>query len=165
MAAKKPSKSVTETPEVAEMAAPLTQEDFPMFDFSGLTETYRKMAEENMAKVEEGMTKAKSMSDETAKAFEDSFEVAKVDGTKLSLKTMDLVYSNISTSMGQMEKLMAVKSLTDIMDLQSTYLTSQMETIGAQMKELQDATVKLSESVVAPVKAIAEKTMADMKIA
>lgn len=153
---------VTETVEAPAMAA---ADDFPMFDMSALTETYRKMTEDNMVKIEDSMSKVKSMSDETAKAFEDSIEVAKVDGTKLGLKTMDLVYSNISASMSHVEKLMAVKSLTDVMDLQSTYVTAQMDTLGAQVKELQEAGVKLSESVAAPVKAMAEKTIADLKFA
>lgn len=168
MAAKKVEDKVesVDTPvEAAVEAATKAVEDMKMMDFSSMTETYRKMAEENMAKMEEGMTKVKTMSDETAKAFEDSFEVAKVDGTKLSLKTMDLFYSNISTSMSHFEKLMGLKSVADMMELQSTFMQSQFDALGVQMKELQDAGMKLSESVVAPVKAITEKNMAEMKLA
>lgn len=160
MVARKTTKSAeveTKTPEAANV------ENVVAFDLNTVSDTYRKAAETNLAQAKENFEKIKLASDDTTKAMETALETAKTDGAELGMKAINVVQSNLKSSISHFEKLMSVKSIADVIELQSAYVREQTEVVSSQMKSFQEATTKLATDVSAPVKDVAEKSMKAFK--
>jgi phasin len=72
----------------------------------------------------------------TNKLFENTYSTA-VDGMReYSLKVLEIARTNADTAFDYAQKIMSVKSPSEIMELSSTHARKQLETLTAQSKEL-----------------------------
>ena len=149
------------------MAAKKTNEDaFAMnaFDASKLTENFRDMAEKSTEKSKEAFGKIKDVAEDATKTVEATFQSAQNGSVELGLKTIDAVRSNVEASLSHMEALLAVKSPSELFELQSAFFRKQAEVAVAQAKSLQETTRKIAESVIKPGKDAAEKAFSGFKL-
>lgn len=153
------SKTTEKTAETIE------NDSFPTFDPSKATDQFRAIAEKGVEQSKEAFSKLKSGAETTQKAFESTFETAKTVGNELSLKTIAAVRANTEAGFSHLEALVAVKSPTEFIELQTAFLRKQVEKTVEQAKEFQAVTTKAAEDMSKPFKDVFDKALKNLKVA
>ncbi|SIT56208.1 conserved hypothetical protein [Mesorhizobium prunaredense] len=130
-----------------------------------VTDQFRAVAEKGVEQSKEALSKLATGAEATQKAFKSSFETAKTASDELSLKTIAALRANVEASFSHLEALVAVKSPSEFIELQTAFLRQQVEKTVEQGKELQVAATKAAEDVSKPIKDVYEKAMKDLKVA
>ena len=138
---------------------------FPNFDPAKVTDTYREFAEKGVAQSKEAYAKMKAAAEDASKTMETTMEKAQAGTVELGLKAIDTMRVNTETTFSHMEKLLGVKSVAEMIELQSSFLRTQMEAAVDQAKGWQDAVRTVSENVAQPGKVAVEKSMKDINVA
>jgi phasin len=139
--------------------------EFPTFDVSKATDQLRAVGEKGVEQSKEAYAKFASGTETTQKALQSSFETAKTVGNELSLKTIAAFRANAEAGFSHLEALVAVKSPSEFIELQTAFLRKQIEKTVEQAKEFQVMTTKAAEDVSKPIKDGYEKAMKDLKVA
>ncbi|RWM98789.1 MAG: phasin [Mesorhizobium sp.] len=129
------------------------------------TDQILAVAEKGVEQSKEALSKLATGAEATQKALESSFETARTASNELSLKTLAAVRENVEASFSHLEALVAVKSPSEFVELQTAFLRQQMEKTVEQGKELQVAATKAAEDVSKPIKDVYEKALKDLKVA
>ncbi|BCH23339.1 phasin [Mesorhizobium sp. L-8-3] len=153
------SKSAEKNPETIESTA------LPTFDPSMATDQFRAVAEKGVEQSNEALAKFKAGSEDTQKALKSTFEAAKSVGNELSLKTIAALRANAEADFSHLEALVIAKSLSEVVELQTTFLRKRFEMGVEQAKEFQALTTKAATDVSKPVKDAFEKALKDLKAA
>ena len=109
----------------------------PAFDPSKAVEQVRAAAEQSVEQSKEVFSKLSSGAETTQKAFESSLEMAKTTGNEVSLQMIAALRTNAEASFAHLEALMAVKSPSEFLELQTAFLNKQIEKSAEQAKALQ----------------------------
>src|SRR5262245_57355381 len=144
---------------------PVETSEFPAFDPSAATEQLRTIAEQGVEQSKEAYAKLKSGAEDAQKAIESTFETAKSAGSELSLKTIAALRANAEANFSHLEALLGVKSLSELVELQTAFVRKRVEMSVEQAKEFQALTTKATTEVSKPVKDAFEKAMKDLKVA
>ncbi len=96
--------------------------------------------------------KAKIAADETASAFEVSFAAAKDGALAMNAKAFEAMRANADASFDFLKAVFAVKSLPDLVTLQSEFARKQVETITSQSKDFGALAQKAVADAVEPLK-------------
>ncbi len=139
--------------------------EYPSFDTTKATEQLRAFAEKGVETSKEAYAKMKSGAEETQKALETSFEAAKTVSTDLSLKTVSAMRANAEAGFSHIEALIGAKSLSEVLELQTSFLRQRVEAVVEQVKEVQAVTSKAAEDVSRPIKTAFEKAAKELKVA
>ena len=139
--------------------------EFPSFDASKATDQVRAFAEKGLEQSKEVYAKVKTGAEEAQKALESTYETAKSVGSDLSLKTIAALRTNAETGFSHLEALVGAKSLSEVIELQTTFIRKSVELAVEQAKELQTVTTKAAEDVSKPLKAVFEKAVKELKVA
>ena len=118
-----------------------------------------------MSRRKEVYSKLKTGAETTQKAVETSVETAKAAGSDLSLKTIAALRANAELSFSHLEALVGVKSVSELIEVQTAFVRKSVEAGVAQVKDLQAAGTKAAEEVSKPLKDVFEKAMKDIKVA
>jgi phasin len=153
------SKTATKASEYVENV------EFPTFDASKATDQMRAFAEKSVEQSKEVYTKMKTGAESTQKALESTFETAKAAGSELSLKTVAAMRTNAEMGFSHIESLLAVKSVSEFIELQTAFLRKGVETMVEQAKDMQTASTKAVEDLSKPMKDVFEKTAKELKVA
>jgi len=146
------------------MATRKTEDAFSLsFDPSKFADTFRDFAEKGAAQSKEAYAKLKVAAEEATKTVEATFENAQSGSVELGLKAIDALRTHAENSLSHMEKLLGVKSVSELVELQTSYIRKQAELTVEQAKTMQEATRKIAENVVKPGKDAAEKAMSNFK--
>jgi len=137
----------------------------PTFDPSKATVQFRAVAERGAEQSKEVLAKFKVGSEDAQKALKSTFETARSVGNELSLKTIAALRANTEADFSYLEALVGAKSISEVFELQTTFLRKRFEMGVEQAKEFQVATTKAAEDVSKPVKEAFEKAMKDLKVA
>ncbi len=136
---------------------------FAAFDPAKLTESYREFAENGVAQSKEAYAKLKTAAEDATKTVEQTLESAQAGSVELSLKAIDAVRTNADNSLSHVEALLGVKSVSELVELQSAFFRSQAEAAVEQARDLQEAARKVAEDVSKPGKAAYEKVAKTIK--
>jgi phasin len=139
--------------------------EFPTFDASKATDQFRAFAEKSVEQSKDAYTKMKSGAEETQKAIETTFETAKSVSSDLSLKTISAFRDNAEASFAHLEALVGVKSISELFELQTSFLRKRVEVGVEQAKDFQSYASKAGEKVSAPMKTVFEKAVKELKVA
>jgi phasin len=138
---------------------------FPMIDPSKATEQFRAVAEKSVEQSKEALAKFQSSAEDTQKVLKSTFETAGSIGNELSLKTIAALRANAEAGFSHLEALVAVKSPSEFIELQTAFLRMQVERTVEQAKEFQAVTTKAAEDASKPIKDLVEKTAKNLKVA
>jgi phasin len=138
---------------------------FSAFDPTRLTESFREFAEKGATQSREAYAKMKVAAEEATKTVETTMQSAQTGSVELGLKAIDALRTNADMSLSHMEALLGVKSVSELLELQTAFIRKQAEVTVEQAKSMQDAARKLAEDVTKPGKEAAEKAMATFKAA
>ncbi len=139
--------------------------EFPSFDASKATDQMRAFAEKGVEQSKEAYAKLKTGAEEAQKTLESTFETAKSVSSDLSLKTIAALRANTEAGFSHLEALIGAKSLSEVVELQTSFMRKHFETTVEQAKDFQAVTTKAAEEVTAPVKTAFEKAMKELKVA
>jgi len=139
--------------------------EFPAFDMTKVADGYREMADKSVNQTKEAYAKAKTAAEDATKAIETTLETAQAGTVELSLKAIDAARGNVEHSLSHMEALLGVKSVAQMIELQTSFFRKQAEMMVDQTKMMQEAARKVAEDVSKPTKTIAEKAMSEIKAA
>ena len=139
--------------------------EFPTFDATKAADQVRAFAEKGMEQSKEAYAKLKTGAEETQKALESTFETVKTVGSDLSLKTIATLRANAEAGFSHLEALVGAKSLSEVIELQTSFIRKSVETAVEQAKELQAVTSKAAEDVSKPIKGVFEKAVKELKVA
>ena len=139
--------------------------EFPSFDASKATDQIRAFAEKSAEQSKEAYAKLKTGAEETQKALESTFETAKSVSGDLSQKTISAFRANTEAGFDHLEALFGAKTLSDVIELQTSFLRKRVEASVEQAKDFQAAASKAAEKVSAPMKTVFEKAVKELKVA
>ena len=139
--------------------------EFPTFDTSKATDQLRAFAEKGVEQSKEVYSKMKTSAEEAQKTVETAMETMKKAGSEMSLKGIGAMRAGVEADFSYMESLVHAKSLSEIIELQTTYMRKRMEMVVDQAKEMQAATTKMAEEISKPAKDAFEKSMKELKVA
>jgi phasin len=137
----------------------------PAFDPTNAADQLRAVADKSVEQSKEAFSKLKSGAETTQKALQSTFETAKTASDELSLKTIAALRTNADAGFSHLEALIAVKSPSELFELQTAFLRKQVEKTVEQAKEFQAVTTKAAEDVSKPFRDIFEKAVKDLKVA
>jgi len=138
---------------------------FAAFDPTKMTETYREFAEKGLVQSKDAYDKLKVAAEDATKTIEQTLESAQAGSVELSLKAIDAVRTNADASLAHAEALLGVKSVAELVELQTAFMRSQAEAAVDQAKDLQEAARKVAEDVSKHGKAAYEKAAKTFKSA
>ena len=151
--------------KTTEKTAEFIENAYPAFDASKAIEQVSAFTEKGVEQSKEVLAKFKADSEMTQKALETSFASAKAASSNLSLKTIAVLRANTEAAFSHFEALIAVKSPSEFVELQTAFVRKQVESAVEQTRELQAVTTKAVEDVSKPIKSAFEKAVKDLKVA
>ena len=151
--------------KVAEKSEMLDNVEFPTFDASKATDQFRAFAEKGVEQSKEAYDKMKNGAEETQKVLESTFETAKSVSNDLSLKTISALRANTEAGFSHLEALLGAKSVSEVIELQTSFLRKRVEMTVEQAKEMQAVSTRAAEEISKPVKAVFEKALKELKVA
>lgn len=138
---------------------------FSTFDPSKFSDSFRELAEKSMNQSRDAFAKVKEASEDATKTIEATLEKAQSGTVELGLKAIDTVRTNAESSLSHMEALLGVKSVSELLELQTSFFRKQAEVAVEQMKSLQETSRKVAEDVAKPSKDAAAKVASIFKAA
>ncbi|WP_431321451.1 phasin [Rhizobium sp. YTU87027] len=135
------------------------------FDPSKFTESFRDFAEKGAQQSREAYAKMKTAGEEASKTLEATVQTAQAGAVEIGHKAIDALRTNAENSLTHMEALLAVKSVAELVELQTTFLRKQVELTIEQAKTMQETSKQVAEKLAKPSKEAAEKVMASFKAA
>ena len=139
--------------------------EFPTFDASKATDQFRAIAEKGVEQSKEAYDKIKTNAEEAQKAMESSFEAAKAVSGDLSLKTISALRANAEAGFSHLEALVSAKTVSEVIELQTSFLRKRVEMTVEQAKEMQAVSTRAAEEISKPVKSVFEKALKELKVA
>src|SRR5262249_30757760 len=122
-------------------------------------------AEKSMSQARDAYDKLKSAADDASGLVEETMETAREGAVAIGLKAVDAAKVNSEASFTFARDLFAVKTVADVMELQSAFARKQFDAFTSQFKEIQSLTEKLVADTTKPVTAKVQKTFKELKVA
>jgi phasin len=151
------AKAANQTTETADVFA------FPAMDTAPFADQFRTFAEQGLAKSKEAYETMKTSVEDAQKSVETTMETAQAQSSKVSLAAINAMRANTEAGFSHLEKLIGVKSLAEVFEIQSAFVRKQAEMAVDQAKEMQTVSKDAVDALSAPVKAATEKAMASIK--
>jgi phasin len=104
----------------------------------------RAIAEKSVEQAKQAVEGFISAAQRTASALEGQAETARKGAKDVGGKAMSFVELNITTSFDFAQKLVRAKDVQEMLELQASYIKTQMQALSEQAKELGQSTGKLA---------------------
>ncbi len=137
---------------------------FPAANFE-VPAAFRDFAEQSVTSARDSYAKMKSAADDATGLVEETLETAREGAFALGVKTIDAAKANTDASFALARDLFGAKTLSEVIELQSTFARKQFDAFTSQFKELQALGEKVVADTAKPVSAKVEKTFKDLKVA
>lgn len=125
----------------------------------------RDMAENTVAQSKEAYEKIKTSTEEATTMLNDTVEKTRDGISAFNAKALEVAKANTEATLSHVQEVLAVKSLSEAIELQTAFVKTQMDAVQNQAKIFQDLTTKLTEETSAPYKAAFKKTAETFKVA
>jgi phasin len=139
--------------------------EMPKFELPGfempkmeVPAAFREMAEKSVSQAKETYDKMKSAADEASGMIEDTYTTATKGASEYGLKVIEAARENTNAAFDYATRLMAVKSLSEVVELSTAHTRKQYEVLTAQSKELATIAQKVATETAEPVKESFGKT-------
>ena len=104
----------------------------------------RAFAEKSVEQAKQAVESFISAAQRTASTFEGQAETARKGAKDVGQKAIDFATQNIASSFELAQKLVRAKDVQEMLELQSSYIKSQMQVLSEQAKELGQGASKLA---------------------
>ncbi len=113
---------------------------------------FREMAEKGVAQAKEGYEKMKTAAEDATEMLEDTYAKASKSCSDYGLKLIETARANTNAAFDLFGEVLSAKSGSEVIELYTTYMRSQFDTVSAQAKELADHAQKVATETVEPIK-------------
>ena len=117
-----------------------------------MQESVRAAVEKGVVESRAAFVKAKVSADDAANALEQSFTAAKDGVIAINAKAMDALRANTEANFEFVKASFAVKSLSDLVALQSEFTRKQVDAMTGQAKDIGALTQKTIAEAIEPIK-------------
>lgn len=133
--------------------------DMPKFDMQNfeVPAAFREIAEKNIAQAKETFEKMKSAAKEASDVMEGAYVNAAKGATDYKNKVLEATTTNAQAMFDFANRLVTVKSPSELSELATAYMHQQYEAITKQTKELAELAQKASADAAEPLQAGAKK--------
>ena len=156
--------SATTAKTAKAMKSPFEAFSFPTPSFE-VPAAFRDFAEKSVSQAREGYDKLKTAADEATGLVGDTFETTRAGAFAIGAKALDAAKVNSDASFGLAKELFGAKTLSEVIELQSSFARKQFDAFSSQFKEFQELGEKFMTEATKPVAEKVEKTFKEMKIA
>ena len=136
---------------------------FAALDPLKLGESFREMARLGAVTSKQAYAGATGVAEEVTKTLATSLHIAQAGTAEAGLKGIDAIRASADISLSHVEALLGVKSVSELVELQASYLRRQAEVTIEHARVLQETAVNLAEDVAKPGKEAVDKVMAAFK--
>lgn len=119
----------------------------------------RDMAEKAVSQTKDGYAKAKAAAEESIDVVEETLETVRETTLEVQQKAMDNAKANTDAAYDFFKDLFSVKSVSEAVELQTSFARQQFEMLSAQSKDLSSLTSKAVTETFTPATQAAEKVM------
>lgn len=140
----KPAPGVFETPKFELPGFEMSKMDMPA--------AFREFAEKGSAQAKEVYDRMKSAAEESTAVLEDTYATAARGVTAYNLKLIECARANTNAAFDFAGQFMAVKSMSEAVELSSTHARRQFEAMSAQGKDLTALAQKVAADSAEPIK-------------
>jgi phasin len=134
-------------------AAPFEAFSFPAASLE-IPAAFRDFAEKSVSQARDAYARFQSAGEEATGLAEETFEKARDGALAIGAKAIDAAKSNSDATFALARDIFGAKSVSEVIELQSTFARKQFEAVTAQMKEFQALGEKY---VTATSKSVTEK--------
>jgi phasin len=122
-----------------------------------LPATLRDIAEKSVSQAKGAYDKIKSAAEETTDLIEDTYVTASKGFSEFNVKALEAARANINASFDFARALMQVKTMSQAVELTTSHIRKQFESMIEQSRELTEAAQKVATETTEPIKAGVEK--------
>ena len=128
--------------------------DLPKFEVPNfeVPAAFREFAEKGVSQAKANWEKVKAATEETTDLLEDSYTTASKGTADYGLKLIEIGRANSNAAFDYAGQLMTVKSLSEAVELSTSYARKQFDAMSAQSKELATLAQKVATETVEPIK-------------
>jgi len=119
----------------------------------------RDFAEKGVAHAKDTYAKLKVAADETSDMLEGAYSTATKGVSTIGLKALETARANTNATFDHAMALFSVRTLSDVIELNTAFVRKQTESMAVQAKELGELAQRVATEATAPVKAQIEKTL------
>jgi len=151
-AGKAKSKNFTPSPEVPKFEIP--RFELPQFEMPKLEvpAAFREFAEKGVNQAKDNWEKMKAATEEATDLIEGSYATASRGYADYGLKMIEAMRANTNATFDFAGHLMAVKSLSEAVELSTAHMRKQFETMAEQGKEFGALAQKIATDTTEPLK-------------
>lgn len=139
--------------------------EYATFDTAKAADQFRSFAEKGAEQSKEAYARIKTGTETAQKALGASFESAKSASSDLSMKSIAAMRSASEAAYAHLEALVGAKSLSDMIELQGSFLRQRFEAAVEQGKEFQAVTSKAAEDMSRPLRDVFTASVKELKVA
>jgi phasin len=142
------------TEKVAASPFGLPGREIPKSDLPSMEmpKAFREMTEKGVAHAKDSYEKAQTAAAQTTDLLKSTYATAAKCATDYNLKVLEIARTNTSTAFDYAQKLLGVKSLSELVDLSTTHARKQCEAMTAQTKELAELAQRATAEIAEPLK-------------
>ena len=128
--------------------------EMPKFDMPNMEvpAAFREMAEKGVAQAKEGYEKMKTAAEDATEMLEDTYATASKGYSDYGLKLIETARANSNAAFDLFGEVLSAKSAAEVVELYSSFMRTQFDTVSAQAKELADHAQKVATETVEPIK-------------
>ena len=138
-----------ETPKFEMPGFEIPKFEMPNFEVPA---AFREFAEKGVTQAKANWEKVKAATEETTDLLEDSYTTASKGAADYGLKLIEVGRANTNAAFDFAGQLMTVKSLSEAVEISTSYSRKQFEAMGAQGKELTALAQKVATETIEPIK-------------
>ena len=129
--------------------------EMPKFDLPKMEvpAAFREIAEKSVSQAKENYEKLKAAAEEATDVLEETYSNATKGSTEYGLKLIDAARVNANAAFDFFSQVIAVKSLSEALELSTAHARKQFETVTEQGKELTAIAQKVTTDAAEPLKA------------
>ncbi len=148
------SKAKSKPAPVSASAFEIPKFEMPTFEIPKMEvpAAFREIAEKSIAQAKEGYDKMKSAAEEATDMLEDTYATASKGCSAYGLKLIEVARTNSNAAFDLFGELLTAKSYAEVVELSSTFMREQFDTMSAQAKELAEEAQKLATETAEPMK-------------
>ncbi len=113
---------------------------------------FREMAEKGVAQAKDGYEMMKSAAEQATDVLEETYATASKGCSGYGLKVIETARANTNAAFDLYGELLSAKSYSEVVELTTTYMRSQFDTVTAQAKELAEQAKKVATETAEPIK-------------
>lgn len=128
-----------------------------------VSEEMRALLEKGVTQAREGFDKVMNVANEAMTSLEDKTGAAKEKATEMRRKNLAFTESSVAAAFDLAQKLVAAKSLDEVMKLQSEYMASQFASVRSHVQEAGQEIQRQGRAVAEELAAEAAKVQANAR--